>query len=81
MGDVDTPQGPADAHIKLGQFLKWQGLVDSGGEATTLIREGRVLVNGEVDTRRGRKLRQGDRVEVNGQARVVDLEKGGSTPG
>lgn len=48
----------------LGQALKIWGLVGTGGEAKVLIQFGEVLVNGEVETRRGRKLREGDVVEV-----------------
>lgn len=49
-----------DEFIKLGQALKLAGLVDSGIEAKEVIQKGEVLVNGEVDTRRGRKLIPGD---------------------
>ena len=48
----------------LGQALKVANLVGSGGEAKVLIQAGEVLVNGEVETRRGRKLEEGDVVEV-----------------
>jgi ribosome-associated protein len=48
----------------LGQALKVASLVGSGGEAKVLIQAGEVLVNGEVETRRGRKLEEGDVVEV-----------------
>ena len=48
----------------LGQALKVASLVGSGGEAKILIQAGEVLVNGEVETRRGRKLEEGDVVEV-----------------
>ena len=48
----------------LGQALKVASLVGSGGEAKVLIQAGEVLVNGEVETRRGRKLGAGDVVEV-----------------
>ena len=48
----------------LGQALKVARLVGSGGEAKVLIQAGEVLVNGEVETRRGRKLGAGDVVEV-----------------
>ena len=48
----------------LGQALKVASLVGSGGEAKVLIQAGEVLVNGEVETRRGRKLEEGDLVEV-----------------
>ncbi len=53
---------PADA--TLGQALKVANIVGSGGEAKILIQTGEVRVNGEVETRRGRKLRIGDVVEV-----------------
>ncbi len=58
-------------HIKLDSFLKWQGLVETGGHAKQLIQGGEVRVNGEVETRRGRKLRAGDRVELGGQTVTV----------
>lgn len=50
--------------IQLDQFLKVQNLVNSGGEAKMLIADGQVKVNGEVELRRGRKLRQGDVVQL-----------------
>jgi len=50
--------------ITLGQALKASDLVGSGGEAKVLIQAGEVLVNGEVETRRGRKLVAGDVVEA-----------------
>ncbi len=53
--------------IKLGQALKAAGYVEDGVEAKIEIQEGNVLVNGEVDTRRGRKLYDGDLVSFNGQ--------------
>ena len=49
-----------DEYITLGQLLKAAGLVESGSEAKEVITAGEVLVNGETDTRRGRKLRDGD---------------------
>lgn len=52
--------------IKLGQALKAAGLVESGVEAKEFIIQGLVLVNGEVETRRGRKLYDGDEVEFDG---------------
>jgi ribosome-associated protein len=48
----------------LGQALKASNVVGSGGEAKVLIQAGEVRVNGEVETRRGRRLREGDVVEV-----------------
>jgi ribosome-associated protein len=56
-----------DEFIKLGQALKKAGLVGSGVEAKEVIQNGEVEVNGEVDTRRGRKLYDGDRVSFNGE--------------
>ena len=53
--------------IKLGQALKAAGLVDSGVVAKIVIQEGLVMVNGEVDTRRGRKLYAGDQVVFDGE--------------
>lgn len=57
----------ADDMIRLGQFLKLAGVLDSGGEIKTWIAGGQVTVNGEVDLRRGRQLRRGDVVSVQGQ--------------
>ncbi len=48
--------------MKLDQFLKWKNLVSSGGEAKFIIKSGSVKVNGEIETRRGRKLNKGDKV-------------------
>ncbi len=56
-----------DEFIKLGQVLKATGLVDSGVVAKEVIQNGEVKVNGEVDTRRGRKLYEGDLVEFENQ--------------
>ena len=61
-------------YIKLGQALKLAGLVGSGVEAKVLIQDGEVLVNGEVDTRRGKKLYPGDVFEFHGiKVEVVGL--------
>ena len=61
-------------YIKLDQFLKLANLVESGGQAKALIQGGMVKVNGEVETRRGRKLHQGDAVEFEGEVLVVEVE-------
>jgi len=53
--------------ILLGQLLKLAGIADTGGEAKLMLAEGAVTVNGEVDVRRGRKLRGGDVVAVGGE--------------
>lgn len=56
-----------DEFIKLGQALKAANLVQDGVEAKYVIQDGEVLVNGEVDTRRGRKLYDGDVLSYQGQ--------------
>lgn len=53
--------------IKLGQALKAANLVENGVDAKIVIQNGEVSVNGEVDTRRGRKLYAGDVVEFDGE--------------
>ena len=65
---------PAAEPIRLDQFLKWQGLVGTGGEAKQRIQGGEVRVNGFQETQRGRKLKPGDRVEVAGQTYRVPQE-------
>jgi len=57
-------ESTGEPFIKLDQFLKWQQVVQSGGEAKMLIRNGNVEVNGEMELRRGRKLFAGDVVAV-----------------
>ena len=54
-------------YIKLDAFLKLANMVGSGGEAKILIQEGQVTVNGEVCTQRGKKLRTGDIVSLDGE--------------
>lgn len=61
-----------DEYIKLGQALKLAGLVDSGLTAKKVIQAGQVLVNGEVDTRRGRKLYPGDTFSFEGKEIQVE---------
>ena len=58
--------------IKLQDLLKFAGAVETGGEAKLLIQEGEVRVNGEVCTERGKKLRPGDRAELDGRTFVVE---------
>lgn len=61
-----------DEFIKLGQAMKAAGIVSSGIDAKMLIQDGQVTVNGEVETRRGRKLYEGDVFEFEGdEVRVV----------
>jgi ribosome-associated protein len=59
--------------IELCQFIKFGGLTGSGGEAKQLISEGRVLLNGTVETQRRKKLAVGDLVKVDGHAIIVRL--------
>ena len=54
--------------IRLGQFLKFAGLLDSGGNVKEAIIDGYVTVNGEVDRRRGRQLQLGDVVTFEGRS-------------
>lgn len=63
------------ATIRLDQFMKFVGLARSGGEAKHLIQEGKVLVNGVVETHRSKKLRPGDRVTLGDQEMIVELEE------
>ena len=54
--------------IRLGQFVKFAGLLDTGGNVKEAIIDGYVLVNGEVDRRRGRQLQLGDIVTYEGRS-------------
>ena len=56
-----------DEFIKLGQAMKLAGLVDDGVQAKLVIQNGEVRVNGEVDTRRGKKLYHGDTFTYEGR--------------
>ena len=58
-------------YIKLDALLKFAGLCETGGEAKEAVQGGRVKVNGEVCLMRGKKLRSGDTVELNGSAVTV----------
>ena len=68
-----------DEVIRLGQFLKLAGVVDTGGEAKLRIQEGEARVNGEVETRRGRQLVAGDLVEFGGEVLEVVAKAGDQT--
>lgn len=61
------------AGMTLGQALKASGIVGTGGEAKVLIQFGEVRVNGETETRRGRKLKTGDVIEVGDETSGVEL--------
>lgn len=53
-------------YITLGQMLKLANIIDTGGQAKAFLAETAVLINGEPDNRRGRKLFRGDRIEIEG---------------
>lgn len=59
-------------YIKLDALLKFAGIADTGGMAKNLIQDGMVTVNGEVCTMRGKKIRSGDKVCVEGKEVTVD---------
>ena len=58
-------------YIKLQDLLKFVGAVETGGDAKLIIQEGRVAFNGETCTQRGKKVRPGDRVTVDGELELV----------
>lgn len=68
---MNTPE-LSEKPIKLDQFLKWMNVTQTGGQAKLLIQAGEVMVNGSVETRRGRKLVKGDRVSVMGESFTVE---------
>jgi ribosome-associated protein len=70
------PKGPREVHvdplpIELAKLLKLQSLVQSGGEAKVVITDGLVKVNGEIETRKGKKINAGDVVELGDERFVV----------
>lgn len=81
-GRAQAPTGPAADDVEcdlsnkltLGQFLKLASLLDSGAEAKDAVASGEVSVNGEIDTRRGRGLDDGDVVTFGGRAARVVAE-------
>lgn len=70
MTEAESQSKPAA--LRLDQFLKVQAIAETGGQAKLLIQGGEVKVNGEIETRRRRKLNAGDIVEVGGQPRKVE---------
>lgn len=58
--------------IKLDQLMKYASMVQTGGEAKALIAQGLVLVNGEICTQRGKKIRPGDEVMFDGETYKVN---------
>ncbi|MFK7830223.1 MAG: RNA-binding S4 domain-containing protein [Congregibacter sp.] len=69
MRTVDITREP----VALYKILKFEGLVTTGGEAKLLIGDGQVSVNGEVETRRSRKMVSGDVIEFRGDQLTVRL--------
>ena len=65
----------ADPVIRLGDFLKRRGAVGTGGEAKLRIQSGEVMVNGDVEVRRRRRLVAGDVVELMGERLVVTAKE------
>ena len=61
-----------DEYIKLGQAMKLAGMVGSGVEAKVVIQDGQVLVNGEVELQRGKKLHPGDIFSINGEEAQIE---------
>lgn len=57
--------------IRLQDLLKFSGSVETGGDAKLIIQEGRVSVNGEVCTMRGKKMRPGDRATIDKETELV----------
>ncbi len=63
--------------VELYKILKFEGLTSSGGEAKLLIGDGQVTVNGEIETRRSRKMVGGDVIGFRGEEFELKLEGGG----
>lgn len=59
-------------YIKLGQFLKFSGIITNGGEAKNLLEEGLILVNNKVELARGKKLFPGDTVVFDGEEYKIE---------
>ncbi len=62
-----------EEYIKLDNLLKFSGLAQTGGEAKMIIQSGQVLVNGEVCTMRGKKMRDGDKAQYGD--RIVEVSQ------
>lgn len=66
--------------VELYKILKFEGLVMSGGEAKQVIADGYVAVNGEIDTRKRRKIYHGDQIEFAGEHMRINLASSERTP-
>lgn len=73
-GPRETQRSADDDAITLNDVLKLSGLAGTGGQAKGLIQSGQVSVNGEVETRRKRKLYEGDVVRVGDEEFVLELD-------
>jgi ribosome-associated protein len=71
VSDPDRVVPIRNASIRLGQFLKLADLIDQGADAKPLLASGEVLVNGQLETRRGRQLVRGDMVTLAGSSARV----------
>jgi len=60
--------------VELYKILKFEGMVSSGGEAKSVIAEGRVLVNGQVETRKRKKIVSGDIIEIGKEIICIQLK-------
>jgi len=69
MREVEITKEP----VELYKILKFEGLVTTGGEAKLLIGDGQVTVNGEIETRRRKKIVNGDVIEFRGERLLVRL--------
>ncbi|MEY3173188.1 MAG: hypothetical protein RLZZ436_1102 [Planctomycetota bacterium] len=74
MTEREEVRCPGD-FIELDKFLKLAAVAATGGEAKQLIKSGMVSVNGQPETRRGRKLRAGDVVEYNGERYEIESDQ------
>jgi len=70
----EEPQQTKESQLTLQQALKVLGFAQTGGEAKHMIQEGHVTVNGEVDTRRKRKIQEGDEICFQEDCFVIELE-------
>ena len=67
---------PESEHtIRLDQFMKFVGLVGTGGQAKLAIQGGEVMVNDVVETRRKKKLNHGDKITFGGETLMVEFEE------
>lgn len=61
--------------ITLGQLIKYVGIVQNGGQVKSFLEENDPKINGEIDKRRGKKLYDGDLIEINGKKYTICMDK------